>query len=252
MPSVEENRVQWTGYDWKDQGAEWTVGYGSPQVAWDWVIYPRIRAYLPTDHVLELGPGYGLWTQYLLSHARRVTLVDIAENCIAACREKYPGRRNRFHVNDGRSLDMVRDDSVDFVFSWHSLVHAERDVMRAYIGQLGRKLRVGGAGFIHHSNFGVHTEQGTGTPTIPNHHWRGTTMTAAAFREDCNDAGLFCAYQEIVPWGSEENVDAISLFVRDGGPADRETVVESNPRFWDHVREGRRIMTRYARAPTAR
>jgi hypothetical protein len=62
---------------------------------------------------------------------------------------------------------------------------------------------------------------------------------------------LYCAYQEIVPWGSEATVDAISLFVRDGGSAERETVVETNPRFWDHIWEGKRITTRYGKGKTA-
>jgi hypothetical protein len=146
---------------------------------------------------------------------------------------------------------MIKDGSVDFVFSWHSLVHAERDVMGAYIEQLGRKLRLGGAGFIHHSNFGAYIDPATGRATVANNHWRGSTMTAEHFREDCRKAGLYCAYQEIVPWGSEATVDAISLFVRDGGSAERETVVETNPRFWDHIWEGKRITTRYGKGKTA-
>jgi hypothetical protein len=49
---------------------------------------------------------------------------------------------------------MVPDDSIDFVFSFDSLVHAEADVMQAYLNQLVRKLKLNGVGFIHHSNIG--------------------------------------------------------------------------------------------------
>ena len=41
------------------------------------------------------------------------------------------GRNPR--VNDGRSLAFLDDASVDFVFSWDSLVHADADVCRAFI-----------------------------------------------------------------------------------------------------------------------
>ncbi len=49
---------------------------------------------------------------------------------------------------------MVADGSIDFVFSFDSLVHAEEDVIRSYLDQLGQKLRPDGVGFLHHSNLG--------------------------------------------------------------------------------------------------
>ena len=49
---------------------------------------------------------------------------------------------------------MIPDASVDFVFSFDSFVHPDRDVVEVYLRQLGTKLKIGGKGFIHHSNFG--------------------------------------------------------------------------------------------------
>ena len=49
---------------------------------------------------------------------------------------------------------MVEDGSIDFVFSFDSLVHVEADVLDAYLDQLARKLTPDGVGFIHHSNMG--------------------------------------------------------------------------------------------------
>ena len=49
---------------------------------------------------------------------------------------------------------MIPDASVDFVFSFDSFVHPDREVVEAYLRQLGTKLKIGGKGFIHHSNFG--------------------------------------------------------------------------------------------------
>jgi len=38
-----------------------------------------------------------------------------------------------YFINDGRSLDMLENNSIDFAFSFDSLLHAEIDVMHAYI-----------------------------------------------------------------------------------------------------------------------
>lgn len=57
-------------------------------------------------------------------------------------------------INDGRSLDAVVDGSVDFVFSFDSLVHLEVEVIESYLKQLASKLTPNGVGFIHHSNMG--------------------------------------------------------------------------------------------------
>src|SRR5437899_8768206 len=59
-----------------------------------------------------------------------------------------------FHVNVGKSLDIISDESIDFAFSFDSLVHADGEVIGTYLRQLARKLKPRGAGFIHHSNAG--------------------------------------------------------------------------------------------------
>ncbi len=59
-----------------------------------------------------------------------------------------------YHINDGKSLEQIQDESIDFAFSFDSLVHAESDVIQAYLEQLGKKLKPDGVGFIHHSNIG--------------------------------------------------------------------------------------------------
>ena len=53
---------------------------------------------------------------------------------------------------------MVDDESIDFAFSADSLVHADLDVIAAYLSELARTLRPNGVGFIHHSNLGAPTD----------------------------------------------------------------------------------------------
>ena len=39
----------------------------------------------------------------------------------------------RCYLNDGRSLSMIADGSVDFIFSFDSFVHPDRDVVETPI-----------------------------------------------------------------------------------------------------------------------
>src|SRR5205823_13785691 len=57
-----------------------------------------------------------------------------------------------FDVNDGSSLAAGSDDSIALAFSFASLVHAEEDVIDAYLHELARVLTDDGVAFLHHSN----------------------------------------------------------------------------------------------------
>ena len=64
-----------------------------------------------------------------------------------------------YFVNDGKSLEMVVDGGIDFIFSFDSLVHAEEPVLKAYAAEFAKKLRPNGAAFLHHSNLGEYTRR---------------------------------------------------------------------------------------------
>ena len=122
---------------------------------WYGTILPRIHAYLPAQTILEIAPGHDRWTRFLKDSCNRLILVDLSENCIEACQNRFADSSNiTYHVNDGVSLAMIPDNTIDFVFSFDSLVHAEEDVIAAYISQLAHKLTNNGIAFIHHSNLG--------------------------------------------------------------------------------------------------
>lgn len=250
MPTVGENLRFWSDYDWKLEGNEWTVGYGGTAAAWRHAILPRIQRFVPCEHVLELAPGHGVWTRHLRPFASRMTLVDLTPRCIDYCRGVFGESGMTYLVNDGLTLAGVEDQSVDFVFSWHSLVHAEHDVMRSYAREIMRVLRPGAAGLIHHTNYGEFAADRDDRPALANDHWRGVDMTAAKFRDDCAEFGLQCVYQELVPWGSVEPVDCFSLVRRlRAGEALQPTVVDENPFFWQHILLGVALDCRYRESP---
>lgn len=243
MPTIEENRAYWsTTFDWSNRGQEWNQGYGGTQNCWEWCVHPRIRSFLPTGHILELAPGYGVWSNFLRPFAQRMTLVDLAPNCIEHCRARFGEKDMAYFVNDGKDLSFVQDDSVDFVFSWNSLVHAEAETMHAYVTQICRKLRRGGVGFIHHSNLGAHRDA-SGVQQVPeaDRHWRGSDMTASQFRADCKAGGVWCYHQEVLPWGSDHTIDCISVFIKPEDGVVGETRVEVNMAHWNPARLLRQV-----------
>jgi hypothetical protein len=144
---------------------------------------------------------------------------------------------------------MLRSNSVDFVFSFDSLVHAEPDVIQAYIEQLASILTPGGAAFIHHSNLGQYARRLAFIDKLPSkkwslqtraarllsiniHGWRAVSMTAARFREICANAGLRCFSQELISWNSGRcMIDAFSCFAHPNSAWDRPPLLVENPSF---------------------
>lgn len=215
MPSVEENLNQWSDHDWSSAGDEWSIGYGGTGAMWAWTILPRIAALLPSEHILEIAPGFGRVTQYLAPACNRLTLVDLTERCIDACRTRFGHLDHvEFHLNDGTSLAMIEDDSIDVVLSWDSLIHVEDDVLSGYLTQLATRLRPGGVGFFHHSNLAEYRRRGSRRLSIANEHWRATSVSAATVRRSCRKAGLECLVQEQVPWGGANFTDCFTTFRR--------------------------------------
>jgi SAM-dependent methyltransferase len=262
MPELEHNAAVWeVDWDWSQRGDEWSAWWGGTPALWHGALLPRLHPFLPAGTVLEIAPGHGRWTQYLKDHGERLVLVDLAERCIAACRERFAGESHlEYHVNDGRSLAMVEDGSVDLAFSFDSLVHAEADVIDAYLEQLARKLAPDGVGFVHHSNMGTLRGASRLCRRVPErlrrplvdrgvlvdiYAWRAESVTAAWFAERCAAHGLSCFAQERISWEHGPYlIDALSLFTRRGSRWDRPARSVRNPRF---RAEAARMRALYAR-----
>src|SRR6516164_438606 len=114
MPTLEENRLFWgKTYDWDAAGDEWSATWGGARMQWFGTLLPRIHRHLPAPTILEIAPGFGRWTQFLADQCDHLILVDLSEKCIAACKERFHNRSHiDFHVNDGRSLAFIPDNSI--------------------------------------------------------------------------------------------------------------------------------------------
>ena len=260
MPTIERNRAVWDAeYDWTFRGEEWSLAWGGAEQEWTTSVWPRIRRFLPARSAVEIGSGFGRWTSFLRGSAEHLSLVDISQKCLDACKERFGTSESiTYRLTDGRSIP-VADRSIDFVFSFDALVHAEADVMKSYISELARILSDDGVAFIHHSNLGEYailpfklggfgvigkylTKAGLAEESDA---WRARSVTARALREWVASSGLACASQELINWGTRRLIDCITVIARPGSLHDRQRPLVRNPHFRCEANSARLISNLY-------
>lgn len=260
MPTIDENKQKWDGkYHWSAKGDNWSRPWGSAQMQWHASILPRIHGFVPAGTILEIAPGFGRWTEYLKDLCDELIAVDLSGRCVDACKERFAGCRGvSFHANDGQSLEMVLDGTIDFAFSFDSLVHAEEDVVKAYVDQLAAKLKPDGVAFLHHSNIGQYRRYFAVMRRVPglrrllwrvgnvgNTHWRAQSMTAGKLRAFAEAAGLQVMGQELVNWRTAMLTDCFSTFTPEGSVWARQNRLIKNRRFMQEARRVARLAALY-------
>lgn len=231
MPDLDWNRSTWDGgYGWAERGEEWSVFWGGSVAQWHGSIAPRLNRRLPARAILEVAPGYGRWTRYLLSLCQEFHGIDFSAECVAACQDRFRAAPHaRFVQNDGFSLAGVPDDHFDLVFTYDSLVHAEADVMDSYMPQILCKLTLGGVAFVHHSNFAALP------PGTQNLHWRAAAVSAETVARAIAQAGGKVLVQERVNWGQPELNDCLTLFARGDHPDQLPAARIENHRYMEEA-----------------
>jgi SAM-dependent methyltransferase len=258
MATISDNkRVRDGEYRWADQGDEWSSARGGPSMQWYGTILPRIHNFIPTDCILEIACGYGRWTQFLKDMCHSLAVVDLSEQCIAACRERFSGASHvEYHLNDGESLSMISEASIDFVFSFDSLVHADRHVLESYLSQLPRILRGEGVAFMHHSNLGEYAATYSRIRRIPKlemvlkrvgimqktEFWRDSGVTAGVVEGLAEKHGLKCVRQQILTWDTKRALfDCFSILVKSGSSLARNNRILRNGTFMREAENLRRL-----------
>lgn len=248
MPTIEGNKWYWgEEYEWPQHGNEWSEPWGTTSMQWHVSILSRVSMCLPASTILEIAPGFGRWTHFLKEVCDHLIAVDLAQKCVAHCRERFRDHPHiSCYVNDGLSLPMISDASIDFAFSYDSLVHAERDVLDSYIRELARTLKPEGVAFIHHSNLGEYPLLNKVTG-VEDHHNRAASVTAEVVAQCCERNGLHCVVQEKVNWCTRRTlIDCFSTIVRQGAGWSSKRQVIRNERFMEEAELARRLSRSYS------
>ena len=250
MASIQENRLFYEDYDWSAAGEEWADPWGGSDMQWYGSILPRIHLFLPAATILEIGAGYGRWADCLLPYCEQLILVDLTQECVDKCAERFHGKTNVKCIhNDGTSLNFIKNKSIDFIFSFHSLVHADESTMKNYVREISKKLTTNGVAFIHHSNAGEYFNDVT-IDDAKIGDYRDITMTASKMRDLAESAGLRCSTQELVNWETEELLDCFSVLARPNSLWGRTSKTISNHEFMGEMAHFGRLAEIYGRGQT--
>lgn len=234
MPDLQWNRDIWEGYDWRASGEEWSGPWGTSIAQWFTTLLPRLGAFLPAQRVLEIAPGFGRFTRFLLPTAGSYVGVDISGKCVEACSERFAQRTHaRFVQNDGQSLECVAGNSFDLVFSYDSLVHAEYEVIAAYVAQIVPLLSATGVAFIHHSNLAA-------LPQTRNTANRSQTVSAEVFEQLVRLSGGRVLIQEVIAWEPDVMSDCYTTFCRAGAYPGVETLHLADANSFERETRGAR------------
>jgi SAM-dependent methyltransferase len=152
MNSAALNKEIWEAWNWSAAGEEW-----SQSAEWkESLVRCILEHYVPDDcSILEIGPGAGRWTEYLLPRARKYFGIDISSACVIHCQQRFAQEpRARFSVGSGCDLAGVAASAIDAIWSLDVFVHINRSEVEGYMRDFARVLRPGGVAVIHHGSLG--------------------------------------------------------------------------------------------------
>jgi SAM-dependent methyltransferase len=150
--TIFRNYAAWQNWNWQEKGEEWTVTDEWKRALINDVLLKNIEA---GKTVLEIGPGAGRWTETLQKIAKRLIVVDLSDKCIELCKKRFSNCSNiEYFVNDGNSLNFIKNNEVDFIWSFDVFVHINAWDTERYIVEFSRILKKGGRGIVHHPKEG--------------------------------------------------------------------------------------------------
>lgn len=151
------DNIEWNKSRWGDASAwehEFKQGYawGGREYVEQWFrhhVLPWIPKTQPVA-ALEIACGMGRFTEQLAMHVQRIHAIDLSEVCVAGCRKRFIGNPDiEVSLTDGKTLP---EGKFQLIVSFDSLVHADIDVIAAYLRQAPDRLTPGGTVVIHHAN----------------------------------------------------------------------------------------------------
>lgn len=108
--------------------------------------------YVPREAtVVEIGPGGGRWTRYML-HVNKLYAVDFYQELLDELKSNFSSENLVFVKNNGTDFPGIPDESVDFLFSFDVFVHLDVEIIDEYLRNMRALLKPCANVVIHYSD----------------------------------------------------------------------------------------------------
>jgi SAM-dependent methyltransferase len=128
--------------------------WGDPQrhPALRWVRDHYLLPYVSPDHTaVEIGPGGGRWTRYMLGF-ERLYAVDYVPELLDELKRSFRAPCLTTVKNHGTDFPGIPDQSVDFLFSFGVFVHLDIEIIESYLNSMRRIIKPDGCAVIQYSD----------------------------------------------------------------------------------------------------
>jgi len=220
-PVLEEARLKrlasYSGDPWTPENDYFRTAEVHFEELWRSMILPFLGD-CDFSAVIDLAAGHGRNSIRLAPKAERLLVMDIQPGNVEVCRRRFAGSPHvECVVNNGYDLRPAGDGEFTLVYSFDSMVHFEKDVVRSYLRDTRRVLRPGGRAFFHHSNYTGGSDWRRGP------HSRNC-MSRELFASYAEEVGLHTIRQRVFGWGAPADswghipdLDCLTLVERSRG-----------------------------------
>ena len=132
-------------------GLEW----GDPEVVppLNFIKERYVLPYVNAQHkAVEIGPGGGRWTRYLLGF-ETLYVIDYHQELLDEIKRNFGRQRNvRLIKNNGTDFPGVDKNSIDYLFSFGTFVHLDFNLIEAYLLAIRSIIKPGANVVIQYSD----------------------------------------------------------------------------------------------------
>lgn len=202
---------EWCAFHHARQNDEWfkaAENKEAVEVFWgEESLFFKLFRELDLKNTIEIACGWGRHVPYYIDKAEEITLVDILEENMVICKERFKDKKNIiYYKNNGFNLSGLSEGRYTSVFSYDSMVHFELFDVYEYLRDIYRVLIPGGKALLHHSNYSA--DYKTNFAVAP--HAR-CFMNKQVFSYMANRVGFRIVEQEIIDWYGMKDLDCITL-----------------------------------------
>jgi len=105
----------------------------------------------PKQTALEIGPGGGRWTRYLLKF-KKIYVVDFHAQLLKELKKNFHKPNMEFIKNNGSDFPGIKERSIDYLFSFGVFVHLDIPIIEDYLENLKPILSEGANVVIQYSD----------------------------------------------------------------------------------------------------